>query len=66
MFHRNYVQQHPIEVMGYAGRHGYSDLLDQAAPLAITKPLKVILEGLPPALMNPWVSNKILAVPNIF
>lgn len=52
--------------MGYAGRHGYSDLLDQAAPLAITKPLKVILEGLPPALMSPWVSNKILTVPNIF
>lgn len=44
--------------MIYAGRHGYHELLDRAAPLVIAEPLKSTLDALPPTLVVPWVSGR--------
>lgn len=35
IFSRAAVNQHPAEVLAYAGRHDYADLMDEAAPLCI-------------------------------
>ncbi|TFK63288.1 hypothetical protein BDN72DRAFT_826721 [Pluteus cervinus] len=69
-----YMSQRPAEVLAYAGKHGYKNLADEAAPRLITKPLDEMVKFLPPGLVIPWVLyseewNKVLraayAQPNV-
>ncbi|TFK69374.1 hypothetical protein BDN72DRAFT_857768 [Pluteus cervinus] len=53
-----HIRTNPAEVFAYAGKHGYNDLADEAAPLLIGKPLNQMFKLLPPALALPWVSYR--------
>ncbi|KAL1750511.1 hypothetical protein FB107DRAFT_223786 [Schizophyllum commune] len=48
-------KEHPLEVMSYAFRHGYTELLDRAAPLSVGQPASVVFKALAcPPLFVAW------------
>ncbi|KAI0052363.1 hypothetical protein FA95DRAFT_1389633 [Auriscalpium vulgare] len=49
------VQQHPLAVLGYAARHGYASMCDEAAPLTIDTPSGTFLQAFGPAIFMKWV-----------
>ncbi|KAF9458524.1 hypothetical protein BDZ94DRAFT_1313212 [Collybia nuda] len=51
---RKFLHEHVDEVVRYAARHGYTDIVDEAAPLLLTIPLKEVLLRLPTILIVPW------------
>lgn len=52
---REAIQDHPIEVMNYASRHGYPELLDAAAPLTLDIPFDKIADSMSILIMPAWV-----------
>jgi hypothetical protein len=53
------VPKHPFEVLVYAYKHNYNDIVDEATPLAIDKP-KMFLEfasATAPCIILTWVSE---------
>lgn len=47
----------PVEVMNYAARYDYSELLDDAAPLTLDIPLPKIAELMDIELLPDWVRH---------
>jgi hypothetical protein len=62
---RNLLTAHPYEVMVWAARHGYPDMVKEAAPLLLVKPLTEMVKKLPPNIAIPWVrTSRILSTPS--
>jgi hypothetical protein len=55
IYHRDAIHDHPIEVMNYASRHGYPELLDIAAPLTLDIPFDKIADTMNTTIMPAWV-----------
>ncbi|KAF8886722.1 hypothetical protein BD779DRAFT_1441389, partial [Infundibulicybe gibba] len=51
---RNALPDHAAEVLGYAARHGYPDIIQRAALLLIREPLIKVISALPQNLIVPW------------
>ncbi|KIL60526.1 hypothetical protein M378DRAFT_130560 [Amanita muscaria Koide BX008] len=49
------TERHPLDVLVYAARHNYQDLLDKAAALVIGLPLDTVIDRMPPAIAVAWV-----------
>jgi hypothetical protein len=62
--HRALLTQHTLEVMIYAAKHGYHDIVGEAAPLLLYTPLDEILVKLPQHLVVPWVSEHVCLISN--
>ena len=56
MFDRKALHQYPLEVLSYAARHGYTQLMDNTARLAIGMGTKDVMTKLHPSLYLAWVS----------
>jgi len=52
---KNALPQHPYEVMVYAAKHGYSQMVGEAAPLLLDTPLNDMIQKLPEHMAMPWV-----------
>ncbi|KAF9459612.1 hypothetical protein BDZ94DRAFT_1171296, partial [Collybia nuda] len=52
---REKVKEYPIEVLNYAFKHGYTDLINQAGPLTINLSFQKIADRMAPSLLAPWV-----------
>jgi hypothetical protein len=64
--HREAMEAHPVEVMNYAARHDYTDLLDDAAPLSLDIPLPKIAELMDIELLPDWVRPCYLVQASIY
>ncbi|KAF9457806.1 hypothetical protein BDZ94DRAFT_1174878, partial [Collybia nuda] len=53
---REIISQSPFNVMLYAARHGYTDIVDTSYKLVLKEPLDEVITKLPPHLVIPWVS----------
>lgn len=60
---REAIQDHPIEVMNYASRHGYPELLDAAAPLTLDIPFDKIADTMSILIMPAWVRTGYFTFP---
>jgi hypothetical protein len=49
------VDKNPLDILVYAARHDYSDLLDKAAALVIGQPLDAVIDRMPPAIALVWI-----------
>jgi hypothetical protein len=49
------IPDHPVEVLAYATKHDFRDLMDTAAPRTIGRPLDVIQAAIPAEFVLPWV-----------
>ncbi|KIL60517.1 hypothetical protein M378DRAFT_168003 [Amanita muscaria Koide BX008] len=49
------TEKHPLDVLVYAARHDYQDLLDKAAALVIGLSLDTVIDRMPPAIAVAWV-----------
>jgi hypothetical protein len=56
---RNSIEEHSPEVLSYAFKHNYPDILDEAAPLTIGKPKEFlsIASNTAPGLLLVWVRD---------
>lgn len=54
---RKFLPEHLQDVLAYAAKHGYNDILDDAAPLLLAIPLEEVLSWLPTRCVAPWVSG---------
>jgi hypothetical protein len=52
---RNFLSGHPYEIMVWAARHDYPEMVREAAPLLLEKPLSEMVTKLPPNIAIPWV-----------
>lgn len=52
---RKFLPEHAQEIMGYAAKHGYNDLVGETAPLLLAMPWEEALLQLPANLVVPWV-----------
>jgi hypothetical protein len=51
------IPEHPFEVLCYAAKHGYADLLDSAEKRAMGMTLEKAYTQLTPALYVEWVKS---------
>ncbi|KAL1741061.1 hypothetical protein HDZ31DRAFT_67299 [Schizophyllum fasciatum] len=49
------LPEHPVEIMNYAARHSYFEILDAAAPLTISLPVSDVLQTLSGLFVVPYV-----------
>ncbi|KAF8624598.1 hypothetical protein AX17_007091 [Amanita inopinata Kibby_2008] len=49
------TDKHPLEVLVYAAKHDYPDLLDKSAMKVIGEPLDAVIDRMPPAVALSWV-----------
>jgi hypothetical protein len=49
--------EHADVIIAYAAKHNYQDILKEAAPLMLHKPLNEIVVNMPVNLVIPWVST---------
>ena len=49
------ITEHPIEVLGYAIRHGYHDVRDHAAPLSLDETFGLARKSLSTEGLLAWV-----------
>ena len=54
-FDRAEIEKHPLEILLYAAKHIYHDLLDRAAEMVIRQPLGVVVDRMPSAIALAWV-----------
>ena len=60
------TEEHPLEILNHAYRHGYGDLADLVAIETIDKPLDEIARCLThPGLLQKWVSTFYFTRPNL-
>jgi hypothetical protein len=52
---RNALPKHPYEVMIYAAKHDYDQMVAEAAPLLLDQPLNEMIQKLPGNMAMPWV-----------
>lgn len=52
---RNTLPHHPYEVMVYAAKHGYPEMVREAAPFLLDRPLNDMIHKLPQHMALPWV-----------
>ncbi|KAI4524780.1 hypothetical protein K525DRAFT_162087, partial [Schizophyllum commune Loenen D] len=52
---RETLPDHPVEIMNYAARHSYFEILDAAAPLTISLPVSEVLKSLSGLFIVPYV-----------
>lgn len=53
-------KDHPFEVLIYATRHGYADLMDVAQVRALELSPAAAFNSFPPAVYIAWVSNDLI------
>ncbi|KAF8886723.1 hypothetical protein BD779DRAFT_603632 [Infundibulicybe gibba] len=58
--HMAMIKDHTVHILSFAIKHGYKDLVDEAAPLTIGKPLSEVASALPSHIILPWVRGSIL------
>ena len=56
---RETLPDHPVEIMNYAARHSYFEILDAAAPLTISLPVSEVLKSLSGLFIVPYVRSTI-------
>ena len=56
---RETLPEHPVEIMNYAARHSYFEILDAAAPLTISLPVSEVLKSLSGLFVVPYVRSTI-------
>ncbi|KIL60520.1 hypothetical protein M378DRAFT_168008 [Amanita muscaria Koide BX008] len=49
------TERHPLDVLVYAAKHDYQDLLDKVAALVIGQPLDTVIDRMPPEIAVAWV-----------
>jgi hypothetical protein len=49
------MKEHPMEVLGYAVRHGYREIRDQAAPLSLDETFDLARKSLSMEALIAWV-----------
>ena len=54
---RETLPDHPVEIMNYAARHSYFEILDAAAPLTISLPVSEVLRSLSGLFVVPYVRS---------
>ena len=54
---RETLPDHPVEIMNYAARHSYFEILDAAAPLTISLPVSEVLKSLSGLFVVPYVRS---------
>lgn len=54
-FDRAEAEKHPLDILVYAAKHDYLELLDKAATMVIGQPLDSVIDGMPPAIAIAWV-----------
>ncbi|KAF9458523.1 hypothetical protein BDZ94DRAFT_1173489 [Collybia nuda] len=52
---QKFLPDHVQEIVGYAAKYGYNDIVAEAAPLLLVIPLEEALARLPVNLVVPWV-----------
>lgn len=52
---RDNISRNPTDVMFYAVKHGYTDIVDMTYGLVLKEPLGEIVGKLPPHFILPWV-----------
>ncbi|KAF8056511.1 hypothetical protein FPV67DRAFT_1530209 [Lyophyllum atratum] len=55
---RRLLPEHPVEVANYASKHGYIDILVQAAQFLLDIPLDKLARSLSAQLVIPWISYR--------
>ncbi|KAL1706450.1 hypothetical protein EV121DRAFT_201135, partial [Schizophyllum commune] len=60
---RETLPDHPVEIMNYAARHSYFEILDAAAPLTISLPVSEVLKSLSGLFVVPYVRSTIDFLP---
>jgi len=53
--YRATLRDHPIEILAYASKHEYLDIMGEVAPLIVDRPLAEIFGVLPPPRFAAWV-----------
>ncbi|KAG6826655.1 hypothetical protein H0H87_006783 [Tephrocybe sp. NHM501043] len=48
------IEKHPAQILIYAEKHGYSDILEMAVSHVLDLPLQEVMRILPPRLAIPW------------
>ncbi|KAF9458525.1 hypothetical protein BDZ94DRAFT_1270472 [Collybia nuda] len=51
---QKFLPQHVQEIVGYAVKHGYKDIVADAAPLLLAMPLEETVARLPVNIVAPW------------
>ncbi|KAF8328977.1 hypothetical protein F5887DRAFT_131777 [Amanita rubescens] len=49
------TEKHPLDILVYAAKHGYLELLDKAATMVIGQSLDSAIDRMPPAIAIAWV-----------
>lgn len=49
------LSAHPYEILIWAAKHGYSEMVAEAAPLLLDEPLSEMVQKLPQNIAIPWV-----------
>ena len=62
-FDRETLPDHPVEIMNYAARHSYFEILDAAAPLTISLPVSEVLKSPSGLFVVPYVRSTIDFLP---
>ena len=61
------MKEHPMEVLGYAIRHGHREIRDQAAPLSLDESFDLAKESLSTEGLLAWVRAQVLSTePNFW
>ncbi|KNZ73698.1 hypothetical protein J132_10369 [Termitomyces sp. J132] len=45
----------PVEVLNYAAKHGYPNLVEAAVPCLLDMPMEIVVQKLSDSLVVPWV-----------
>jgi hypothetical protein len=56
-------EEHPLDVLVYAAKHGYPELVDEASLMVLEEPLDVVTNRLPPAIAVVWVREVTAKLP---
>jgi hypothetical protein len=59
-FDRAETEKHPLDILVYAAKHGYLELLDKAATMVIGQSLDSAIDRMPPAIAIAWVRKSAL------
>jgi len=54
----NFLPAHAKGIMAYAAKHGYRDIVDKAAPLAVPLPIRDVVQLLPQHLAVQWLTYR--------
>lgn len=59
---RQFIKEHPLEILAHAAKHDYPKLIRDVAPALVRHPVMFVAEQLPSRYVIPWVSPPLLNV----